>query len=243
MFYKCTRFAQNVCLPDHSVNSHNLKAALKHPYGGLFDTAIALQNGFDIIVKHYRPFIQILHTSTQHWICIGNLQTNRISNNRVNIYDNLSSDTMTAATASQIASICNVKGTSIEVVIQSVQQQRNGTDCGVFALAFATSLAYGEDPSKTSITKYLQTREPYGSAIIVLLRNYVPTLEEPFPPPDSDSYLFVRQKTLHIQKYGLVCDVYPYLSDNKFYQHHITRNYTVLVLSFGRVHLTVRENV
>ena len=29
--------------------------------------------------------------------------------------------------------------------------------------------------ARTSITKYLQTREPYGSAIIVLLSNYVPT--------------------------------------------------------------------
>ena len=56
---------------------------------------------------------------------------------------------MAAATASQIASICNVKESSIEVVIQSVQQQRHGTDCGVFAIAFATSLGYGEDPSKT----------------------------------------------------------------------------------------------
>ena len=52
----------------------------------------------------------------------------------------------TAATASQIATLCNVKESSIEVVIQSVQQQRHGTDCGVFAIAFAKSLAYGEDP-------------------------------------------------------------------------------------------------
>ena len=36
-------------------------------------------------------------------------------------------------------------------------QQGNGYDCGAFAIAFATSLAYGEDPSKLSYdTKQLR---------------------------------------------------------------------------------------
>ena len=70
----------NQMLSDESINlAQNLLCRQFAQYDGLFDTVIALQNGFDI-VKHYRPFIQILHTSTQHWICIGNLQTNRISN-------------------------------------------------------------------------------------------------------------------------------------------------------------------
>ena len=32
--------------------------------------------------------------------------------------------------------------------IKSVQQQPNGVDCGVFAIAFATALAFGNDPTR-----------------------------------------------------------------------------------------------
>ena len=31
-----------------------------------------------------------------------------------------------------------------------VQQQKNGADCGLFSIAFATSLAFGEDPSNST---------------------------------------------------------------------------------------------
>ena len=37
----------------------------------------------------------------------------------------------------------------IDITIQRVQQQDNGVDCGLFALAFATSLAFGDDPCLT----------------------------------------------------------------------------------------------
>ena len=33
-------------------------------------------------------------------------------------------------------------------LVKTCQQQGNGFDCGVFAIAFATSLANGEDPSR-----------------------------------------------------------------------------------------------
>ena len=33
---------------------------------------------------------------------------------------------------------------------KSVKQQGNGVDCGVYAIAFATSLAYGGNPEKES---------------------------------------------------------------------------------------------
>ena len=45
--------------------------------------------------------------------------------------------------------------------------------------------------AKPSITKYLQTREPYGSAIIVLLSKYVPTCPPPPPPPPPDFHFWL----------------------------------------------------
>ena len=47
----------------------------------------------------------------------------------------------------QVASILHEEGLEIVFNIKSVQQQ-NGTDCGVFAIAFLTSLLNGDDPSK-----------------------------------------------------------------------------------------------
>ena len=38
----------------------------------------------------------------------------------------------------------------IKVVINSVQQQGNGVDCGVFAIVYAMSLAFGENRSLCS---------------------------------------------------------------------------------------------
>ena len=37
---------------------------------------------------------------------------------------------------------------SIEYLVKSCQQQGNGYDCGVFAIAFAVSLVFGENPSQ-----------------------------------------------------------------------------------------------
>ena len=39
---------------------------------------------------------------------------------------------------------------TIQVEFSPVQQQAGSTDCGLFAIAFATDLAFGEDPVKIS---------------------------------------------------------------------------------------------
>ena len=41
---------------------------------------------------------------------------------------------------------CNKK--QLRINARSVQRQGNGVDCGVFAIAFAVELAFGESPEK-----------------------------------------------------------------------------------------------
>ena len=41
----------------------------------------------------------------------------------------------------------NLLGPNFKGIVQiPVQQQKNGSDCGVFAIAFATCLVYGRNP-------------------------------------------------------------------------------------------------
>ena len=53
----------------------------------------------------------------------------------------------------QIASYACHHGPQLTTLSKSVQQQGTGVDCGVYAIAFATSLEYGSNPEKESYDK------------------------------------------------------------------------------------------
>lgn len=97
------------------------------------------------LVVSNKPFIQILHTGALHWICVGNTKNH---NNSCNVYDSLSSGNITPSVACQIALFCHTADPEIRVEICSIQQQKNYVDCGLYAIAFATTLALGCDPTK-----------------------------------------------------------------------------------------------
>lgn len=50
-------------------------------------------------------------------------------------------------------------------VLKGVQKQSGNRDCGLFAIAFATSIAFGHDPLKTT---YVQsaTREHFADCLV-----------------------------------------------------------------------------
>ena len=54
---------------------------------------------------------------------------------------------------SQRASYAYHPAPQLKILSKSVQQQGNGVDRGVYAIAFATSLAYGSNPEKESYDK------------------------------------------------------------------------------------------
>ena len=55
----------------------------------------------------------------------------------------------------QIAAIMCVKEANIFLEFVSVQEQYGHSDCGVFAIAFATSLCAGHSPAKTTYIQHL----------------------------------------------------------------------------------------
>ena len=61
-------------------------------------------------------------------------------------------------TLNAIAQFLRSDATEIKVCVRPVQVQDNGTDCGIFAIAFASSLLHGQDPCKIN---YLEPRKHF----------------------------------------------------------------------------------
>ena len=107
---------------------------------GFEDTVVGTVSNFSKQDVDF-PYIQMLHTGSLHWVCISNTsQKGLVKANVVNLYDSLNTrGTVTAHVQDQIADY---------VDIQPVQQQTNGTNCGVFVIAYAVDLANLQDPTE-----------------------------------------------------------------------------------------------
>ena len=118
-------------------------------FGGLLD--IALSEHYDLdVVKKDKPFIQVLYNGSAHWICVFNFDRNRSENSTCYILDSLSRGKIAKNVEKKICALLICKEPVIKVATNLVQQQENGVDCGVFAIAYTTSLALGKNPSLCS---------------------------------------------------------------------------------------------
>ena len=80
-----------------------------------------------------------------HWLTISNVDC---PTGTVNIYDSIPNCALYSDTKSQIAAVLFlIDQKSIKVNFVDVQTQVGAADCGLFALAFATSLCVGQNPT------------------------------------------------------------------------------------------------
>ena len=86
----------------------------------------------------------MLNVYGSHWITISNM----CSSDVVSVYDSMQSCTLGSQTKRQIASILMTDKESIDVQIVNVQTQKGTSDCGLFSLAFSTSLCAGANPAE-----------------------------------------------------------------------------------------------
>jgi hypothetical protein len=90
-------------------------------------------------------WLQLIHNGSNHWVCVakGFSQPNHVL-----VYDSMpSTPWKNDHILSCMSSLLYTQEKKMTYIVKSCQRQSNGYDCGVFAIAFATSLANGEDPA------------------------------------------------------------------------------------------------
>ena len=100
--------------------------------------------------------IQVLQTGGIHRVCVSNIGCSH--NNQVKLYDSLHSG-IAPFTREQL--LFNQESNAIEICVPPVDQQTNGTDCGVYAIAFATALCYNMDPTSLKVIPQYCIAHPY----------------------------------------------------------------------------------
>ena len=134
--------SQSRWLNDRIVNAAQLLIKKANPgISGLQDVTCGLVLSFEV---QSGEFIQILHNGLDHWILISTIG---LIHPEVAVFDSLY-PTVNANVKMQVASILSTKESSIVLHYRNVQMQSGSSDCGVFAIAFATALAFGNDPSE-----------------------------------------------------------------------------------------------
>uniref|UniRef100_A0A1X7UDU7 Ubiquitin-like protease family profile domain-containing protein n=1 Tax=Amphimedon queenslandica TaxID=400682 RepID=A0A1X7UDU7_AMPQE len=92
-----------------------------------------------------RSIVQVIHIKGQHWAVLSNISCQDAGNNDICIYDSFYND-IDDRTAKLINNMTHGKIHSSHV--HSKLKKEGGTDCGVFAIAIATSLLYNQSPLK-----------------------------------------------------------------------------------------------
>ena len=149
---ECTILGKQM-LTDESINIAQSLLSKQFPkVCGFQDTVIGNLQEFDVIPTE-KNYIQILHDLSLHWVCVANMESRRKDNEIHYLYDSLKKKHILKDVTAQIASYAYHPGRQLTILSKSVQQQGNGVDCGVYAIVFATSLAYGSNPEKESYDK------------------------------------------------------------------------------------------
>ena len=86
-------------------------------------------------------FVQILHTGQTHWVCVSSVGC---IPGTVTLFDSLYHDKISQEVEDHVRNLLAHNFQKLEYA--PCQQQTNGRDCGVFAIAFATALVFGSNP-------------------------------------------------------------------------------------------------
>ena len=125
-------------ISDSHVLSDNVVNAFQKMMEKQFPEANALQDPIlgqtlSFKVQKNKPFVQVLHDGKLNWIAISGYGCNE---GEVCYTDSLFKGRIADHTKQQICAILNCDLKQVKIKVFSVQQQSNGVDCGVFALAF-----------------------------------------------------------------------------------------------------------
>ena len=126
----------------HINTAQNLLKVQFPELGGLKSTL--LQQKEMPVLEIKEKVVQIIHCSSRHhWIVATTIGG---GGNCVVVYDSVfkTVDKETRKSVNKLFESISVKS----IKIPKVQKQKGNKDCGLFAVAFATALAHGQNPSK-----------------------------------------------------------------------------------------------
>ena len=127
-------------LDDSLMNMGQSMLLQQHPHiNGLQNVLLGQKFAF---TPQAEEFVQILHENENHWITVSTIGC---PPSTINVYDSLHG-TVSMHTQRVVADILQSQKAAISFQLQDVQWQANEWDCGLFALANATTLCNGMDP-------------------------------------------------------------------------------------------------
>ena len=125
-------------LTDLHVNAYQtLLKQRKENINGLQDTLLQISRPLPSLSG---LTLQIIHVGSSHWATL------RVSENDVYVYDS-SYTSISTDTQNVIATLLCSSADAITAHIMNVSKQTGSTDCALFAMAYLTHLALGEDPT------------------------------------------------------------------------------------------------
>ena len=141
-------------LNDNIINAAQNLLKTKYGTPGLQNTLLttALQG----CVVGGEEFVQVLHSGGNHWLTVSTIGC---PYSTVNIYDSMCC-TLPHSTQKMICALLVSHEPNVTLRFIDVDRQNNANDCGLYALAFASTLCSGKDPrhitfSKTDLRKHL----------------------------------------------------------------------------------------
>lgn len=87
------------------------------------------------------PYVQIIHTNGNHWVTVAG-----IHGSLVKVYDSKYTQIF-EDTKRQIACMTASDKNYITICLENTQFQNGSSDCGLFAIAFATEICFGNNPA------------------------------------------------------------------------------------------------
>lgn len=106
------------------------------------------------------PYVQIIHTNGNHWITVAG-----IHGSLVKVYDS-KYKSLSEDTARQIACLTAADKKHITIHLENTQFQKGSTTCGLYAIAFATEICFGNNPA--SYRSVFSDYHPIGKPLYIL---------------------------------------------------------------------------
>lgn len=130
-------------LNDNLINAGQMLIKQKYDAKGLQDVMLSRTLSFS---PEHGEFIQLIHSNENHWVCVSNIGC---KSQVLKVYDSAQTGDLSIDALESIAAIIQSPKRNIYLQFPEVQQQTDSYSCGLFALAYACTLAEGNDPCRT----------------------------------------------------------------------------------------------